>query len=329
MKLRCLIYRIILIGVVLLGPMLMVSCDRFREDLPECRLTVRFKYDYNMKSVDAFYIKVEKVDLYVFDKDGVFLFMQSGEGAELATGNYLMEVNLPVGEYKFMAWAYSGDDSSYDVMALTPGVSTIDEMTVKLKRDASSVIAREIDALWYGEILDVKFTGTKHQTETVNLIKDTNKVRFVFQGNNGAAITLEDYTYEIVYDNGWLGYNNSLLNDDILSYQPYHMLQRSESAILVELNTMRLMERGSAHFVVTKKSTGSSVLDINLVDYLILTKMEEHDWDEQQYLDRQDEYSIIFIFSETEQPRPGVEAEWVAVQITINGYTCYIQTEEQ
>ena len=66
-----------------------------------------------MLSVCAFHKQVDKVELYVFDKDGKFLFQQAEEGDALATGNYQMSVVLPLGEYKLMAWA--GVHDSYDV----------------------------------------------------------------------------------------------------------------------------------------------------------------------------------------------------------------------
>ena len=39
------------------------------------------------------------------------------------------------------------------------------------------------------------------------------------------------------------------------------------------------------------------VLNVNLNDYLLLTKMEGHRISPQEYLDRQDEYSIIFFLT--------------------------------
>lgn len=39
------------------------------------------------------------------------------------------------------------------------------------------------------------------------------------------------------------------------------------------------------------------MLNINLNNYLLLTKMEGHDISAQEYLDRQDEYSIIFFLT--------------------------------
>ena len=115
MKLKSLL-RHIAMWVLLIGSLIMTSCDSFNEHLPECRLFVKFKYDYNMEFTDAFHAQVDKVELYVFDKDGKFLFKQAEEGAALATGSYLMAVNLPIGEYQFMAWA--GAHDSYDLTSL-------------------------------------------------------------------------------------------------------------------------------------------------------------------------------------------------------------------
>ena len=86
------------------------------------------------------------MELYVFDKDGKFLFSQVEEGEALATGNYQMEVKLPIGEYQFLAWAGARD--SYDIY--TPrGENTITDMRLRLKREESLIISKELEPLWY------------------------------------------------------------------------------------------------------------------------------------------------------------------------------------
>lgn len=225
MKIKHLIHTMLL-GVLVTGTLILSSCDSFNEELPECRLLVRFKYGYNMLFTDAFHTQVDKVELYVFDKEGRFLFRQSEEGNVLTTGNYLMSVELPIGEYQLMAWA--GAHGSYDITPLEPGVSTITDLRLLLKREKTLVIEHELEPLWYGEINTVDFTGDVNQTETINLIKDTNKLRFVFQGYAGDAdwgINVHDYDYEIIESNGYLGHDNSLLDDDVLSFHPYYMEQ--------------------------------------------------------------------------------------------------------
>lgn len=308
--------RHIVIGILIIIPWVMTSCDSFNEDLPECRFLVKFKYDYNMLYVDAFHTKVDKVELYVFDKNGKFLFKQAEEGASLATGNYLMEVALPVGEYQLMAWVGARD--SYDIASLETGVSDITELKLRLKRDESLIIDKELEPLWYGEINKVEFTGTTHQIETINLIKDTNKVRFVFQGYTSRwTINVDDYDYEIIESNGYMAHDNSLLDDDVLSFRPYFKDQAEPTSAVVEMNTMRLMKDRKSRLVVTEKSSKRKVFDINMTNFLAMTNMENSGMGVQEYLDRQDEYKIIFFFSES----------WLAVQININGWTYHIQTE--
>ncbi len=318
MKLKSLL-RHIAMWFVLIGSLIMTSCDSFNEDLPECRLFVKFKYDYNMEFADAFHSQVDKVELYVFDKDGKFLFKQTEEGGTLGTGSYLMEVKLPVGQYQFMAWA--GAHDSYDITSLQAGVSSIADLKLQLKREETLIIDKELEPLWYGEINNVDFTGTTDQTEVINLIKDTNKVRFVFQGSNEDSwgVDVNAYTYEIIESNGYLAHDNSLLGDDNLSFRPYHIEQKNLAAGIVELNTMRFLANRNARFVVTEKATGKKVFDINLTDFLVMTKIEGHNMSAQEYLDRESEYKIVFFFADNDP--------WLVLQININGWTWYFQHE--
>lgn len=315
MNLKSLICRVTL-GILIVSSWTMVSCDSFKEDLPECRLSVKFKYDYNMEFADAFHTQVDKVELYVSDKDGKFLFKQAEEGGSLSTGNYLMEVALPVGEYQFVAWAGARD--SYDITSLIPGTSTITDLKLQLKREESLIIDKELETLWYGEIINVNFTGTIHQTETINLIKDTKRVRFIFQSYaNNWELKMNDYDYEIRESNGYLGHDNSLLDDDVLSFRPYHMNQLNSFSASVDLNTMRLMKDRTTRLVITEKSTSNKVFDINLIDYLAMTNMEDKKIGMQEYFDRQSNYHIVFFLS----------GSWLAMKIVINGWTVYSQTE--
>ncbi len=318
MKLKSLL-RHIAMWFVLIGSLIMTSCDSFNEDLLECRLFVKFKYDYNMEFADAFHSQVDKVELYVFDKDGKFLFKQAEEGSTLGTGSYLMEVKLPVGQYQFMAWA--GAHDSYDITSLQAGVSSIADLKLQLKREETLIIDKELEPLWYGEINNVDFTGTTDQTEVINLIKDTNKVRFVFQGSNEDSwgVDVNAYTYEIIESNGYLAHDNSLLGDDNLSFRPYHIEQKNLAAGIVELNTMRFLANRNARFVVTEKATGKKVFNINLTDFLVMTKIEGYNMSAQEYLDRESEYKIVFFFADNDP--------WLVLQININGWTWYFQHE--
>lgn len=320
MKLKSLLRQIAL-GILVLLPGIFHSCDTIREDLDECRLLVRFKYDYNMLSTDAFHTQVDKVDLYVFDGEGKFLFMKSEEGTPLTTGNYRMELLLPIGQYKLLAWA--GVHDSYEVTDLEPGVSTYTELELKLKREASLIVNKQLEPLWYGELADVDFTGVDNTTTTINLIKNTNTVRFVFENQGATNFDVNDYTYELTESNGYMGHDNALKPDDVLSYQPYYMDQPAATTGVIELNTMRLMTDRLNHFAVKDKNTGATVFKIDLTDFFLLLRLEEYKdkWGDQEYLDRKDSYEVVFYLAGSTNP-------WLKIGVVINGWTWYIQDEE-
>ena len=48
--------RYMVIGMLIVTSWMITSCNSFNEHLPECRLFVKFKYDYNMLFTDAFHI---------------------------------------------------------------------------------------------------------------------------------------------------------------------------------------------------------------------------------------------------------------------------------
>lgn len=320
MKFKSLLRQIAL-GILVLLPGIFHSCDSIREDLKECRLFVQFKYDYNMLSTDAFHTQVDKVDLYVFDGEGKFLFMKSEEGTPLTTGNYRMELLLPMGQYKLLAWA--GVHDSYEVTNLEPGVSTYTELELKLKRESSLVVDKHLEPLWYGELADVDFTGVDNTTTTINLIKNTNTIRFVFENQGATNFDVNDYTYELTESNGYMGHDNALKPDDVLSYQPYYMDQPAATTGVIELNTMRLMTDRLNHFAVKDKNTGATVFKIDLTDFFLLLRLEEYKdkWGDQEYLDRKDSYEVVFYLAGSTNP-------WLKIGVVINGWTWYIQDEE-
>lgn len=84
-------------GLMRLPVVLLVlfSCTSIDETLPECRLYVRFRYDYNMEFSDAFASQVNRVDVFVFDKDGTFVMKKSEQGETLGGGSYRMPLPLP------------------------------------------------------------------------------------------------------------------------------------------------------------------------------------------------------------------------------------------
>ena len=306
-------------GSCLLLLLVLFSCTSIDETLSECQLYVSFRYDYNMEFTDAFAAQVNRVDVFVFDKDGTFIMKKSEQGKTLGSGSYRMQLQLPIGEYRIATWA--GMSDAFEMPELVAGKSTLEDLTVKMKRE-SLIHNKVLEPLWYAEVQTVNFTGKQEQTETVCLIKNTNKFRFILQKSGpGEELDMNDCLFEIRADNGYYDWNNDLLDDDMISYQPYHLEKVEDVGIVAEMNTMRLLEHKKVYLTLTRKSDSKELMKVDLIPYLLLTKMEGHNIPAQEYLDRQSEYAIVFFYN------PEL-LNFLSTKIMINGWTIWLKGED-
>ena len=285
----------------------LAACDYIHDDsIAPCEYRLRLVYDYNMKFADAFQHEVDKAALFICDNKGNFILRKDIEGAELKANNIVMD--LDPGTYQLLTWA-GLDDGSYEWPDLTPGTSTLEEIRVRTLREADATRSNELTPLWHA--LDtLVITGDRHEEKEISLAKNTNKLRVVLQDTEGYSMDARDFTFEIKADNGYMDYDNSLLPDPVITYRPYYQKSLDIAAgdtingkpanqyvAVAELNTMRLMAGENYRLVVRHKAWEKDVLNVNLNNYLLYTQMEGHDISAQEYLDRQDEYSIVFFLT--------------------------------
>jgi len=110
-----------------------------------------------------------------------------------------------------------------------------------------------------------------------------------------------------------MNYDNSLLPDNMLTYKPFAteqefitsraFTQDTDSeypAAIAELSVGRLMEDKKPELNITNTETGEQVIkNLDLIKYLNMLKQEHYkDMDLQEYLDREDRYSMIFFVDE-------------------------------
>ena len=324
------------------------SCDSILDyDEGDCTIEyrVKFKYDYNMKFANAFAKEVERVTLYAFDEDGKFVYQKMEEGNRLKADDYSMKVEIDPGKYHLVAWAGLVDES-YAIPLLVPGKSDLEELTVQTNRITQTRAANgqlinvvgNIASLWHGESLQT-FTRAGRQEEiTVSLVKNTNAFRVILQQMDGVPIDVNAFDFSITDDNGLMNYDNSLLKDDMLTYQPYNRstgsITRSTSktkvnsemttpisTAIADLKVGRLLENQKPRLTITNKETKETVLSIPLIDYLILTKSIEHkEMPAQEYLDREDRYTMTFFLD------PNMA--WLKTEIMINDWIIRINEND-
>lgn len=303
------------------------ACSKMQDDRTDCPegCHIHFKYDYNMKFANAFSNEVKQVAVYIFDEKGYFVKTQIEEGEALKANDYYMKLNVAPGKYHLVTWA-GLDGASFDTEKLTAGVSTLGDLKVALKK-IEQESNQDLHPLWHGEIKDLTVTGV-FQEETISLTKDTHRIRVVLQQINGVPVDNKAFRFEITDDNSLINYDNSLISAGEITYRPYITGQNTVGDIqpvttaYAELHTSRLMADGKSRLHIIDVKDNSVVIDIPLTAYLMLTEMEGHrnQMTAQEYLDRQDEYSLVFFLDDN--------LDWLKIQIIINGWTVRFNNSE-
>lgn len=317
------------------------SCDsvlNYEEGDCSIKYSVRFKYDYHMKKVDAFAQEVKSVSLYAFDNEGNFVFQNTEQGEMLADGTYSMSVDFDPEKYHLVTWA-GVDDESFAVPLLSKGKSKIDDLVVLTLREPASragegelIVKKNLSPLWHGEAVKGKsqlqttpYTGgEREKVTTIGLMRNTNNIRIVIAQVNqnskkaiptSRAIRDDMFTYAIYDNNGKMNYDNSLLEDDLLTYEPFvtetstvttrAFSEEDEdantySAAVAEISMARLVETQNPVLKIYNKETETELLPNGaLIKYLGLLKEQDLiDMPLQEYLDREYNFGIIFFVDE-------------------------------
>ena len=330
------------------------SCDSsIYDDEGDCvpRYKVGFVYDRNMKWADAFPHEVEAVKLHLIDADGkvAAVFQESGERLDHA--GYTMDVDVAPGRYTLMAWAGDKDGQSFeyggDIYArgayqvpfpdYKPGC---ENLTMRMRRQSlyGEAVSREnLSRLYHGVLADVDFPdGEGEHKVTVSLTKNTNYVKVVLQQMAGLPMDMKDLEVTITDDNGMMEWDNSLRQEETITYRPWNVKPIAASispdsgdgdglgtaatytGLMAEFTTARLMEEHRETARLTVKYKGKTKFSVKLIDFLLMVKGEyNRAMSDQEYLDRQDAFDLVFFLDEGH--------EWTSTTIFINSWKVVLQ----
>lgn len=303
----------------------LASCDSLIfDDRDDCRtdLRLKFRYDWNMKFADAFAHEVKTVHVRAYDESGQLVLDKTDSGAALAADGYTMSVDelQPGVKYDFHVWA-EGEDrgDSYDF-----GPSTAEQqLTARLSR-TDATVSSDLTPLFHGRLTGQSFERKYDTAQTIEipLTKDTKNIKVVLQElNGGQKVDPADFTLTITDDNGYLNYDNSLLADERLTYLPWSVStgeagvdegDTKVEALVAEFSVNRLVKDGHAPRLTVADKSGATVLSIPLIDYFLLVKGNYNSsMSDQEYLDRQDTYDLVFFIS---------RGAWIRTYIYINSW---------
>ena len=348
MKIFTYITRYIAAAALLTVSMLTLSsCDGIiYDDEGDCDVIyrLRFRYDMNMKFADAFSNEVKSICLYAFDTNGTLVWQTIDAGEHLAAEDYCIELPLSPGKYSLMAWCGLDNGDSFTVPSISEGDKS-DGLHCRLSRtyndEEGAISNNDLNALFHGTLdveLPTDIDGGIY-SYTMSLTKDTNVFRIVLQHLSGKDIDADDFTFKIEDENGWLRHDNSMRDDEPITYHAWDKYSASAgvdviggdfnpdgraitdvSVAVAELTTNRLFAsetRGPGKknpmLVIRKAGQGDLVARIPVIDYALLVKGNYHrQMDDQEYLDRQDEYNMTLFLDDNNH--------WLSTTVIINSW---------
>ena len=353
----------------------MSSC--IKEDMDDCppaisKVALQFDYTYNVKQADAFAAEVKNINVYAFDENGKFFdsYIESREKFE--TGHTMEITGLKDGKYTFVCLARDrqvmsraeDDEMEFSFASLTPGVSTIDDLTVRMGKDNGEKIKNDKEfAALYTAKTQVDFQRLNQKgnegtvvTSTLSLMKCTKTYRIVLlpYENDQADFKPENFDVRIEGSAAWLDHKGEKVKNEKITYLPYNMERRAnydgahtevneepvDQALIYDLSSSRMFERQSDRRVVRDgdkndyddkriiitdlrdKDHPIELFNHSLPWFLALCgEKVNQNWDDQEYLDREDHYVLMFYVSDKRDYN-------MITKVNVNGWNVNIKDTE-
>lgn len=353
----------------------MSSC--IKEDMDDCppaisKVALQFDYTYNVKQADAFAAEVKNINVYAFDENGKFFdsYIESREKFE--TGHTMEITGLKDGKYTFVCLARDrqvmsraeDDEMEFSFASLTPGVSTIDDLTERMGKDNGEEIKNDKEfAALYTAKTQVDFQRLNQKgnegtvvTSTLSLMKCTKTYRIVLlpYENDQADFKPENFDVRIEGSSAWLDHKGEKVKNEKITYLPYNMERRAnydgahtevneqpvDQALIYDLSSSRMFERQSDRRVVRDgdkndyddkriiitdlrdKDNPIELFNHSLPWFLALCgEKVNQNWDDQEYLDREDHYVLMFYVSDKRDYN-------MITKVNVNGWNVNIKDTE-
>ena len=295
---------------------------------------VRLVYDLNMKYADAAPSEVKSAKVLLYGTDGNLVKEIDVTEQELKDNEYLVRTDVTPGTYNVVVWC--GLDEAPKTWTLADKGS-LSPMTVTMGTKSGRV--GEIAPMFHG-FQKVTFPDKEGVTEEiVHLTKDFNDMKVMMQHLSGEDVDVSKFSYEVTVDNSVYRYNNSPLLKGDVTYIPFETKTASaeipdvptgktsvkaatNNVALAEFSLGRLMAKNNVKPRLTiYNNVGEKVLSIPLVDYLLLVKgYYNRNMSDQEYLDRQDEFSLTFFLDQNDK--------WISSSIIINSWKLVFNNNE-
>ncbi len=198
----------------LLLPLLFAGC--IQEDLSDCPpvgIKVYFSYasTYAPKGINP--AEVDRIDLFVFDEQGIFLSQWSDETPQLSPDYYITISSLPEGDYQFIAWG-----GMHECYAAAPAVFKVGQTTFAEAKLVLEHLSSDIPAGLHPLFHAAKISHidpVREQMVVMPLVQNHNTINLSTEGLPSSGDT---FRFTITDNNGQYNFDNSFAPDVNFNY---------------------------------------------------------------------------------------------------------------
>lgn len=248
------------------------------DDLSVCGVSLKFTYTQNLEDVDKFAEEVNRVDVFVFDSNHIFVGRFTEGSSRLHGSSYSMPLNLMEETYTFAVWGNLCDD--YVLTDLVAGETSLEEAMLSLNRE-SDIIEWHPGSLYFGSRTeDVHPAEQSNQLITIDMMRDTKNIRVITKGlplEDPAVSDNKEYTCTISSRNGDYKFDNSITGSSRLQYIPVSYVDTTANTSLVsdfvtlrELNDASTGSRLQLEYDSEETGQYRQLFDADLVRDLLL-----------------------------------------------------------
>ncbi len=317
--------------VSILFCILFVSCEWVNDDYSDCPTGtwLHFSYTYNILDVDAAYNQVDDLSIFIFDYQGKFIDRRDIDSLEFQQNSAMVEIEQPQGEYKVLVWG-GLSDANYNLPDMIVGETLYEDVILTLSSSDEASENSDLLSYLFHYNSDSVIVPDYYNVIEAPLVKNTNHFSILIQSDNYEELNESDFGVVIRSDNGAIDYSNSVVNGNYINYTPYEQYvtevtntsldgESEISSLFVSyLNTLQLMVDDDTSMSIVHTATDDRLIDISLTQYLILTSgyYSAGVMEQQEYLDRQDSYSLILFLESCDSSPSG----YICTKVSVNGW---------
>lgn len=286
-------------GIVLSAITLLSLTSCVNDDMDDCpapaksKVSLSFDYTYNIKNADAFSEEVKNINVYAFDANGKFFDSYIESADKFEKGHTMDITDLKDGKYTFVCLARDqqptsraeGDEMEFSFASLTPGVSTIDDLTERMGKSSQEEYIendKKFAALYTAQTtvdykeLDESGKPGVITASNLSLMKCTKTYRIVLMpyDNEQRDFTPENFSVCIEGSAAWLDHKGDKVCNQFICYRPHNAEHRFnysdettiegdiiDQALVYDLSSSRMFERKEEQGQPSAKPIGASSYD--------------------------------------------------------------------